>query len=637
MPTLQCDLVMKGGVTSGTVYPKAIVRLAKDYRFRSIGGTSAGAIAAGVAAAAEFRRQKSPKQDSMDGFALLAALPDELGRTGPSDKQSKLLKLFQPQRRFRRLLGFLLSLIGTDRDKKGAAKQKGLLSKVATWLLIGRIALKAICSFPVFALIGALAAVGVLYVLDVPVGDYWRLAAGVFFVLGGATAGAFFGVWRAVQALSRNGFGLCRGYEPAADMDPTDTSQLTSWLHDLIQRTAGRTVNDPPLTFGELTKEKIELRAMTTNLCYGLPQRLPFGRGGPWAFFDAKAWAMYFPSKVIEHMKARPPGRSTNPKEGNDKEYAAAVKRIRASQDLYPVPAEDDFPVIAAVRLSLSFPLLLSAVPIHMLDPRKHADGVANKCWFSDGGISSNFPLHFFDSPIPGRPTFAINLQEVDRTLQPGERVTLPRNNREGLERAWKGIPEDDATTALSGFLLAIFNVMQNWRDNSLLRMPGYRDRVASVQLEPHEGGLNLNMPEELITKLAGYGEDAAELLAKHFLPTNAALCKAEGIETTWENHRWVRLLTALAGLQQLTTELKNVWPAVPGADGAYDELLDPKKTPVAPSYPDFTDAQRDFALKTLVDVQAAIDACRAAMPGVPPMSKNTPRPAMHFRLTQES
>ena len=47
-----CDLIMKGGITSGVVYPLAIVELAQKYRFKNIGGTSAGAIAAAAAAAA---------------------------------------------------------------------------------------------------------------------------------------------------------------------------------------------------------------------------------------------------------------------------------------------------------------------------------------------------------------------------------------------------------------------------------------------------------------------------------------------------------------------------------------------------------------------------------------------------------
>src|SRR5438105_14620691 len=48
-----CDLVMKGGITSGVVFPKAVARLSHQYRFRNIGGASAGAIAAAGAAAAE--------------------------------------------------------------------------------------------------------------------------------------------------------------------------------------------------------------------------------------------------------------------------------------------------------------------------------------------------------------------------------------------------------------------------------------------------------------------------------------------------------------------------------------------------------------------------------------------------------
>lgn len=41
----KCDVVMKGGITSGIVYPSAICELARTYRLMNIGGTSAGAIA----------------------------------------------------------------------------------------------------------------------------------------------------------------------------------------------------------------------------------------------------------------------------------------------------------------------------------------------------------------------------------------------------------------------------------------------------------------------------------------------------------------------------------------------------------------------------------------------------------------
>src|SRR2546429_7187258 len=71
VPDKQCDLVMKGGITSGVVYPRAIRRITQDYRLLNIGGTSAGAIAAVVAAARENRRQGgSPKSRGPPPAAL---------------------------------------------------------------------------------------------------------------------------------------------------------------------------------------------------------------------------------------------------------------------------------------------------------------------------------------------------------------------------------------------------------------------------------------------------------------------------------------------------------------------------------------------------------------------------------------
>ena len=49
-----CDLVMKGGITSGVIYPRAVVELARKYHFKNIGGTSAGAIAAAATATEPF-------------------------------------------------------------------------------------------------------------------------------------------------------------------------------------------------------------------------------------------------------------------------------------------------------------------------------------------------------------------------------------------------------------------------------------------------------------------------------------------------------------------------------------------------------------------------------------------------------
>ena len=55
-PSLECDLILQGGLTSGVIYPRALCEVARVYRLRSVGGSSAGAIAAAAAAAAEFNR-----------------------------------------------------------------------------------------------------------------------------------------------------------------------------------------------------------------------------------------------------------------------------------------------------------------------------------------------------------------------------------------------------------------------------------------------------------------------------------------------------------------------------------------------------------------------------------------------------
>ena len=71
-----CDLVMKGGVTSGIVYPSLVLKLAEHYRFASIGGTSAGRDRGGaLSAAAEYGRQR-------DNGGGTAKLEDALRRSG---------------------------------------------------------------------------------------------------------------------------------------------------------------------------------------------------------------------------------------------------------------------------------------------------------------------------------------------------------------------------------------------------------------------------------------------------------------------------------------------------------------------------------------------------------------------------
>ena len=132
-----CDLVMKGGITSGVVYPFAILELSTAYRFKNIGGTSAGAIAAAVTAAAEYRR----RHGSMSGFDNLRSLPADLGKSVGS--KSRLLSLFQPSAATARLFNALLSTLN-----RGSTGRRWL------WAFIGFI--KAYWSSALLGLLGAL-------------------------------------------------------------------------------------------------------------------------------------------------------------------------------------------------------------------------------------------------------------------------------------------------------------------------------------------------------------------------------------------------------------------------------------------------------------------------------------------------
>src|SRR5437588_268257 len=106
IPDRYCDIVMKGGVTSGIIYPFAISKLSTAYSFKSIGGTSAGAIAAGAAAAAEYRRRYT---GSNEGFTELDLLPNTLSVVDDDKKRSKLFRLFQPQPGTRPLFAMLVA------------------------------------------------------------------------------------------------------------------------------------------------------------------------------------------------------------------------------------------------------------------------------------------------------------------------------------------------------------------------------------------------------------------------------------------------------------------------------------------------------------------------------------------------
>jgi hypothetical protein len=115
-PTKFCGVIMKGGVTSGVIYPLAACELAQVYQFKEIGGTSARAIAAGAIAAAEYGRKRGGAS-----FAELEKLPAWLAERSKPSGNANLFCLFEPSQATRPLFKMLVTLLGL-RGKAGGLR-----------------------------------------------------------------------------------------------------------------------------------------------------------------------------------------------------------------------------------------------------------------------------------------------------------------------------------------------------------------------------------------------------------------------------------------------------------------------------------------------------------------------------------
>lgn len=439
-----------------------------------------------------------------------------------------LLNLFQPQKVFRRHFALLTSALN--------ARSKTLTSL--------RVAANAIGRFPLGAALGA--APGLLIAMN---SAGLARVLGIVFAVGGLVAGAALAVVRSLgKHLPASDFGLCNGM-PGGE---SNTDALSTWLHGYINGLAGKGV-DEPLTFGELWggalrkpgapaphggtgERRIELAMITTALNVGRPYRFPFETND--FYFRKEEFEKLLPPEVSGWMVAH----------SRPSETAMALSKPGCTY--LALPAPQDMPVLLGVRMSLSFPILLAAVPLYCVDRTRKVNAekptTATRILFSDGGICSNFPVHFFDGPLPSRPTFGVNLRAYHPDHQDA-RLYMPeplKNNR-GLKNHIPDVPSEPKLASVFGFVGYIVNTMQNWRDQVQIGMPGYRDRIVHVCHSDDEGGMNLNMKKKIIEDLAEGGAGAADLLRNAFYPG------ADPRAGSWYNHRRVRMRTLLAGIDQ--------------------------------------------------------------------------------------
>ncbi|HHU39792.1 MAG TPA: hypothetical protein GXZ45_10995 [Propionibacterium sp.] len=607
---IPCDLVMKGGVTSGIVYPRLVTRLAQHHRFVRIGGASAGAIAAAMTAAAEFERSgresgRAPAGDGPAGFDLLHRLPDTLG-PGLGD-------LFAPRKDLRHHLGAVLALV----DKRGAGKvgptARHVVAGSAGWLLAGLV-----------VSVGAGLALGLGVATAAEPWVAWLAGALLAILLFGlvVVGSVWWFVRVGVARVVDNGYGLVRGLSEGG-VEPGGA--LTEWLADTLDAVAGLPAGRA-LTFGDLWGEeavrehrrlrlgsadrvvdpveldafqpRVDLQMMTTCLSLRRPYTFPFTtRIFHWC---PACWAGWFPGRVVEALRAA--SDTAHPQrqrvEGEPTPIPDHCPHHPATQ-LRQLPHPADMPVAVGVRLSLSFPGVISAVPMWVLD-RYRAEGnwAYREVWFSDGGLTSNFPLEFFDAPLPSHPTFGVTL-EAPHPDFPDQWAFRPLKNNSGILGRVRPI------TGAGQFLEAIIGVLVDWRDALTVPAAGNRDRVVEVRVPEDAGGLHLTMPPDVVAEVARRGEAGAEALESF----------------DWDNHRWIRYRTATAGLGDLLHGARENWPH-------YAELLARDEPP---SYP-VRDGRQD-------DDRAATAALLAAAQELhdldnPAHSGNVPTPRRPFRAT---
>jgi len=360
------------------------------------------------------------------------------------------------------------------------------------------------------------------------------------------------------------------GFEPVPESDDGGPTEAEALVRGLAGAPGRRLVN---------------LEVMTTDLSRGRPFRFPLAVAEPDLGPSGGAEALWFdpgdlcaalagaggtgsdvlPREVVEAMTALTPRRTVPLADGS------------TSVTLHRLPHPWNLPVVLAVRISLGLPVLFTAVRLYRLLPggevrddlgrTLRADGepvpsqahplVAQPLWWSDGGITSNFPVHLFDSALPRWPSFGLNLG-THPPGQPTQDVWLPQDWNVTVA------PAGDLGNGFGSLLGAVLGAARSWRDTLQSALPGFRSRVAAVRQHPSEGGVSLFMPRATVAALALRGAVAGARLRERFRD-----------DTQWERHRWLRLRVAANALEHTREHVARVRPR-------YEDLLNARAAGLA-------------------------------------------------------
>ncbi len=316
---------------------------------------------------------------------------------------------------------------------------------------------------------------------------------------------------------------------------------------------------------------RINLELMTTEVVRRAPYRFPLTADAEQLYFDPADLDGIVPPHVIEAMKGH-----AAPMVGVETPFAPTPLT------LYPLPAPYDLPVVFATRASLSFPGLFQAIRLYVVSrgsvpvrtefgqtidlaaasdvaiggpSSEAAVGItypadpapyAQELWFTDGGATSNFPIHMFDTPLPLWPTVGIDLGEYPLGADHQDvYLATDDGSRRDLAHPMK--------QSMVGFIGAIVGTALNWRDSAQLLMPAFKGRVAVVRQRSYEGGSNLFMRREDVASLALRGAVAGMRLRRRFAD-----------DQQWRRHQWLRVRVAadnFGGLaRSIRTALRDPW-----------------------------------------------------------------------------
>jgi len=328
-----------------------------------------------------------------------------------------------------------------------------------------------------------------------------------------------------IKRLTENNFGLCSG-----KTQKTSHGKLafSDWIAAKINTVAGLEYGDGhiPLLVGDIEDYGINIATMTSDLSSRRPYKLPLKNR--YHYFKVDEFQVLFPDWILGHLI-------------NFSDKLASARKLEQKDDYVPLPKGYHYfiygpetPLHLVVRMSLSFPFLISAIPLYRVDyeTRSEDKGKLNvvkpkydylkKCTFSDGGISSNFPIHFFDSLLPNRLTFGVTLDSNKRyksEAYDNDRIKIRDHGFNTEERRVEVIP------SAAGFLSSLRNTSANWKDNLQTQLHGYAERIVTIRLNSKsEGGINLNMPKQTVAQLKQYGQDAGKELVRKFHQNSDAI-----------------------------------------------------------------------------------------------------------------